>query len=57
LHEASTTDQATPRAVAAASLRVMLNGFPRGTRTSTEASGMFTEVETHRGNMLATERA
>jgi hypothetical protein len=42
----------------AASLRVMLNGFPRGTRTSTEASGVFTEVETHRGNiMLATERA
>ena len=57
LHEASTTDQGAPRAEGAASLRVMLNGFPRGTRTSTEASGMFTEVETHRGNMLATERA
>jgi hypothetical protein len=35
----------------------MLNGFPRGTRTSTEASGVFGDVETHRGNMLATERA
>ena len=36
-----------------ASLRVELNGFPRGTRTSTEASGVFSEVETHRGGMMS----
>jgi hypothetical protein len=55
LREASLS--AAPRTEGAASLRVSLNGFPRGTRTSTEASGVFGDVETHRGNMLATERA
>jgi hypothetical protein len=54
LREASAS--AAPRTEGAASLRVSLNGFPRGTRTSTEASGVFGDVETHRGNMLATER-
>jgi hypothetical protein len=43
----------SPRTEGAASLRVTLNGFPRGTRTSTEASGVFGDVETHRG--LATQ--
>jgi hypothetical protein len=53
LREASASS--APRTEGAASLRVTLNGFPRGTRTSTEASGVFGEVETHRG--LATQGA
>jgi hypothetical protein len=56
LREAAATGDGAPRTEGAASLRVTLNGFPRGTRTSTEASGVFGDVETHRGNMLATER-
>jgi uncharacterized membrane protein YgcG len=36
-----------------ASVRVELNGFPRGTRTSTEASGVFNAIETHRGKVLS----
>jgi hypothetical protein len=57
LREAAATGEGVPRAEGAASLRVTLNGFPRGTRTSTEASGVFGEVETHRGDMLATQGA
>jgi hypothetical protein len=34
-----------------ASLRVDLNGFPRGTRTSSSASGMFKEVSLNRGRV------
>jgi hypothetical protein len=35
-----------------ASVRIDLNGFPRGTRAASQASGVFSDVELHRGNTL-----
>jgi hypothetical protein len=36
-----------------ASLRIDLNGFPRGTKTAAEANGMFKEVKMNRGPSMA----
>jgi hypothetical protein len=35
-----------------ASLRIDLNGFPKGTRTASSASGMFKEVQLNRGRAM-----
>jgi hypothetical protein len=35
-----------------ASVRIDLNGFPRGTRTAASSGGIFSSVELHRGNTL-----
>jgi hypothetical protein len=41
----------------AAKVRVDLNGFPRGTKATTASSGVFNEVELHRGHVPLTESA
>jgi hypothetical protein len=41
----------------AAKVRVELNGFPRGTKTTASTSGVFSDVELHRGYVPHTESA
>jgi hypothetical protein len=41
----------------AAKVRVDLNGFPRGTKATAASSGVFNEVELHRGHVPLTESA
>jgi hypothetical protein len=45
------------RVEGAAKVRVDLNGFPRGTKTTATAGGVFSDVELHRGHMPQTESA
>jgi hypothetical protein len=40
-----------------ARVRVELNGFPRGTKTTASTSGVFSDVELHRGYVPHTESA
>jgi hypothetical protein len=41
----------------AAKVRVEMNGFPRGTKATATSSGVFSDVELHRGHVPQTESA
>lgn len=44
---------ATPKVEGDARVRIELNGFPKGTKVSPEASGMFKQIELDRGRQMA----
>jgi hypothetical protein len=57
LREAANTNDEPGRVEGAAKVRVDLNGFPRGTKTTATAGGVFSDVELHRGHVPQTESA
>jgi hypothetical protein len=57
LREAANTNDEPGRFEGAAKVRVDLNGFPRGTKTTATAGGVFSDVELHRGHVPQTESA
>lgn len=57
LMDASLKSNQATRIDGNAKVRVDLNGFPKGTKTTTDSDGVFKDVELHRGRMAETEVA
>jgi hypothetical protein len=57
LREAANSNGQDGNMEGAAKVRVEMNGFPRGTKTTASTSGVFSDVELHRGYVPHTESA